>query len=155
MEKQLYSVGEFLSLVRDILRTPAFLKMKRYRHHINSTLYAHSLKVAFLCYKYHKRHPRMAKRISLRDFVRGALLHDYYRYDLHGDGQKHTLHWFKHPGRAMENAAADYPLCRVQRDMIKHHMFPLTLNPPKTRAGWLVCFFDKVAAVHDRFAKKN
>ena len=151
-KKELYSKREFVSLVRDILHSEPFRRMKHYRHHVTSTLYDHSLKVAFLCYKYYKRHPKMGKRIPLREFVRGALLHDYYLYDLHGTGEKKKWHWFRHPKRAWQNAKENYPALTVaQRDMIRHHMFPLTLKPPRTRAGWLVCFYDKVAAVHDRF----
>ncbi len=152
MQKTDISVGEFVALTRYVLHTAEFGQMKHYQHHRKSTLYHHSLKVAFLCYKYYKRHPRMGRTIGLRDFLLAALLHDYYLYDLHGAGEKHRLHWFRHPGAALRNALLAYPaLTRGQRDMIKHHMFPLTLNPPRTRAGWLVCFYDKIAAIHDRY----
>jgi len=42
----------------------------------------------------------------------------------------------------------------MQQDMIKHHMFPITIMPPRTVAGWLLCFYDKLAAVND-YAGKN
>ena len=98
----------------------------------------------------------MEKRIKLKELVHAALLHDYYLYDLHGTNKKYRLHWFRHPKIALEKAILRYPtLTLTQQDAIRHHMFPLTWNPPKTRAGWLVCFYDKVAAIHDRFGKKN
>jgi uncharacterized protein len=144
---------EFISLVQDILHSEEFKKMKKYKHHVNGNLYEHSLKVAYLCFKHHRR---FGLKIDIADFVRGALLHDYYLYDLHGDDVKHRFHWFKHPKKALERATEKYPtLTREQIDMIKHHMFPLTLIPPKTKAGWLVCFYDKVAAISDRFNKKK
>ncbi|MBE5755742.1 MAG: HD domain-containing protein [Clostridiales bacterium] len=143
----------FYSIIKDIIRTEEFRKMKNYKHHIKGNLFEHSLKVAFLCYKYHKK---KGMKISIEEFVRGALLHDYYLYDLHGDGKKHRFHWFKHPRLALENALKKYPdLTKTQQDMILHHMFPLTLVPPKTKAGWLVCYYDKVAAVNDRFRKRK
>lgn len=142
---------EFLSLVWDILRSDEFKQMKRYRSHINSTLYKHSVKVAYLCFRYHKCH-RM--KMDAAELVRGALLHDFYLYDLHGDGEPHRLHWFHHPRAALENALLRYPaLTEVQRDMIKNHMFPLTPCPPHTKAGWLICFYDKLAAITDRFGQ--
>lgn len=154
MTKSDISAREFLLLTRDILHTAEFRQMKKYRHHICSTLYDHSVRVAFLCYKYHKKHAYLGKRIALRDFVRAALLHDFYLYDLHGTGEKHRLHWFRHPLSALENALLKYPtLTQIQRDMIRRHMFPLTPIPPKTRAGWILCFFDKVAAIYDRYGK--
>ena len=156
MRKASISTREFTALVRDILHTEEFRRMKRYRHHKNSTLYDHSVKVAFLCYKYHKKHPRMAKRISLEELTRAAILHDYYLYDLHGSGEKHKRHWVAHPKTALANALSKYPsLTGAQQDMIKNHMFPLTLTPPKTEAGWLISVCDKIAAVHDRYKKRQ
>ncbi len=140
---------EFIALVWDILRSPEFKQMKKYRSHRNSTLYDHSVKVAYLCFKHHKR---WGMKMDIAEFVRGALLHDFYLYDLHGDGQAHNFHWFRHPRVSLENALSKYPtLTKAQRDMIKRHMFPLTPYPPRTKAGWLICFYDKVAAVTDRF----
>lgn len=141
---------EFISLIRDIAHSEEFRKMRGYRHHIKGTLYKHSLKVAYLCYVHHKK---FRLKSDITDFVRGAILHDYYLYDLHGDGEVHKLHWFKHPKRALQNAIRRYPmLTKTQQDMIKNHMFPLTLVPPSTKEGWIVCFYDKVAAITDRFA---
>lgn len=144
---------EFISFIKDILRSEEFAKMKNYRHHVKGSLYTHSLKVAYLCYRHHLR---FGLNIDISDFVRAALLHDYYLYDLHGDGSSHKFHWFKHPKTALKNALERYPaLTHAQRDMIEHHMFPLTPIPPRTQAGWLICFYDKVAAVNDRFAKRK
>lgn len=141
-------VQEFVCLVRDILHSKEFREMKRYRHHVKGNLYDHSVKVAYLCYRHHKRH---GLKIDIADFVRGALLHDYYLYDLHEEGASHRLHWLRHPARALQNAMEHYPgLTGAQQDMIRRHMFPLTPTPPQTGAGWLVCFYDKVAAVSDR-----
>lgn len=142
---------EFLDLVNDIITSHEFQEMKKYQHHVKCNLYGHSLKVAYLCYLHHKKY---GTKIDLREFVRGAVLHDYYLYNLHGGGKRYRLHWFKHPKIAFENAVKKYPdLTEAQRDIIKNHMFPLTLIPPKTKAGWLVCFYDKVAAVSDRLKK--
>ena len=144
---------DFLSLIKDILRSEEFIAMKKYIHHVKGSLYEHSIKVAFLCYKHHLR---FNLKTDLSDFVRGALLHDYYLYDLHGDGRRHKFHWFNHPKLALTNAMQKYPtLTYIQKDMIQHHMFPLTPLPPRTSAGWLVCFYDKVAAISDRFAKRK
>ena len=143
------TLKEFIPLVRDILYSEEFCKMKSYRHHIRATLYDHSVKVAYLCFKHHKR---FGTKMDVEELVRGALLHDYYLYDLHDEGKAHRFHWFKHPNRALKNALERYPyLTKAQQDMIKHHMFPFTPTPPKTKAGWLVCFYDKVAAITDRF----
>jgi uncharacterized protein len=98
----------------------------------------------------------MGKRISSKELVQAALLHDYYLYDLHGSDKRYRFHWFRHPRIALKNAVMRYPsLTAPQKDAIRNHMFPLTWSPPRTRVGWLVCFYDKVAAIHDRFGKRN
>ena len=146
--------SEFYSMIGDILRSPRFRSMKRYRHHVRSNAYEHSLKVAYLCYCHHKR---FGGRIPIEEFVRGALLHDYYLYDCHDPRRSYRGHLAKHPAQAWRNAVRDYPkLTETQRDMIRHHMFPISpFCPPRTAAGWLVCFYDKVAAVSDRFGVRH
>lgn len=144
---------EFVFLVRDILHSGEFREMKRYKHHVKGSLYDHSVKVAYLCYRHHKR---FGLKTDIADFVRGAMLHDYYLYDLHDSCVSHKFHWFKHPKKALQNALEKYPaLTYTQRDMIKHHMFPLTPMPPMTKAGWLICFYDKIAAISDRFGENR
>lgn len=144
---------EFYTIIRDIVKSQEFCRMKRYRHHVKSNVYAHSIRVAYLCYRHHKKH---CTKIDLREFVRGALLHDYYLYDWHDMTRGNRLHLFTHPKKALANALRRYPnLTPFQRDMIRHHMFPITLCPPHTRAGWLVCFYDKVAAFGDYFDRKK
>lgn len=144
---------EFVRLIQDMIHSEEFKEMKKYRHHIKGSLYDHSVKVAYLCFKHHSR---FGTKIDLKEFVRGALLHDYYLYDLHDESISHKFHWFKHPSKALENALNKYPaLTETQQDMIKHHMFPITPIPPATKAGWLVCFYDKVAAISDRFGENK
>ena len=145
---------EFYGMIADILKTPRFQQMKCYRHHVRSNAYEHSLKVAYLCYRHHKRY---GGRIPIEELVRGALLHDYYLYDCHAPHRDYRKHLLRHPSVALKNAVRDYPtLTAAQRDMIRHHMFPLSLlHPPRTAAGWLVCFYDKVAAVSDRFGTRR
>lgn len=144
---------EFYEIIKEVISTPEFRAMKGVRYHVNGNLYDHSVKVAYLCYKHHKR---FNLKCDLKELVIGAILHDYYLYDPHERGKTRKRHWTKHPKRALQNAKKKYPyLSKMQGDMIENHMFPLTLKPPKTIAGWLVCFYDKIAAVDDRFSSKN
>ncbi|MBQ8342355.1 MAG: HD family phosphohydrolase [Clostridia bacterium] len=145
---------EFYRMVRDIVKTDEFLQMKHYKHHVKGSVYDHSVKVAYLCYLHHKR---FGTKIDLAEFVRGALLHDYYLYDWHDMAPGRRLHLFTHPKAALKNATEHYPeLTAVQRDMIRSHMFPITPHTlPKTKAGWLICFYDKVAAFSDYFGKNK
>ena len=151
--EEIHLLREFIAIVGDILHSEEFGKMKKYRHHVNGSLYDHSIKVAYLCFKHHKR---FGLQTDIAEFVRGAILHDFYLYDLHDETVTHKLHWFRHPETALQNAVKRYPvLTPMQKDMIKHHMFPLTPIPPTTSAGWLVCLYDKAAAISDRFGENK
>lgn len=142
---------EFYRLIRDIVKTTEFMGMKNYRHHIKGSVYQHSVKVAYLCYRHHRR---FGTRIDLRELVRGALLHDFYLYDWHEMLPGRRLHLFTHPKCALVNALSRYPdLSKNERDMIRYHMFPVLPLPPRTKAGWIICFYDKVAAMSDYFGK--
>lgn len=144
---------EFLQTINDIITDKEFIKLKKFRHHIKSNVYDHSVKVAYLCYKHHKR---FKLRGDIRELLRGALLHDYYLYDWHKKSPETRLHGIKHPKKALSNALKAYPdLTMREIDMIRHHMFPLTLSPPRTSYGWIVCFYDKIAAISDYFSKRK
>ena len=144
---------EFYNLIRDIVSSEEYRTMKNNQHHVKSNVYNHSVKVAYLCYKHHKR---FGTKIDLQEFIRGALLHEYYLYDWHDRKPEHRYHGFMHPKRALKNALQKYPdLTEMEKDMIVRHMFPLTVIPPKTKAGWIICFYDKVAAISDYLGKNR
>lgn len=143
---------EFYQLIKPIIRQPNYQKMKEFRHHKCFSTYYHSLKVAYLCYKYVQRHH---SKVNLPSLIRGALLHDYYLYDWHTKDNSHRLHGFRHPKFSLKNAERDYGnIDRIERDIILHHMFPLTLIPPLTKEGWIVCLCDKKATISDYKRKK-
>ncbi|MGM9969496.1 MAG: HD domain-containing protein [Anaeroplasma sp.] len=143
---------EFYNLISKIIHTPEYQTMKNHKHHINTNTYSHSIKVAYLCYKHGKKH----RNKNLSSLVRGALLHDYYLYDWHDKDKKHRWHGYKHPRIAYKNALRDYPdLNKIEKDIILKHMFPLTIIPPFTKEGWIVCFFDKLAAISDYLHKNK
>lgn len=142
---------EFEELIHDIITSEEYLKMKKYKHHLHGNTYEHSIAVAYLCYLHYKK---KKSKVNLAELIRGALLHDYFLYDRHdktvGVHINGLVHGYTHPKRALENAMKHYPdLTKNEQDIIKRHMFPLTPVPPKTRCGWLVCYYDKVAAIYE------
>ncbi len=141
---------EFLLLVETITKDETYRTLKHQRHHVKSNVYDHSLRVARLLHRHHKKHP---SKNDPKALIRGALLHDYYLYDRKGRNRP-RFHGASHPRLALSNALRKYPdLGKTERDMIRRHMFPLTLIPPKTRGGWLLWYYDKVAAMQEFFGK--
>lgn len=88
-------------------------------------------------------------KCNQRELVRGALLHDYFLYDWHDKDrvQFQRLHGFHHPGIALKNAEDEYELSEREKDIIKKHMWPLTVVPPMCREAWIVTAADKYCSL--------
>ena len=116
-----------------------------YQHGVVTT-FAHSIRVACLAVWIADR-LRLWHRVDLHSLIRAALLHDYFLYDWHTPDKSHRLHAFSHAGRALENARRDFRLNRIERNMIRSHMFPLNKSVPKYRESIILCAADKLCAV--------
>lgn len=126
----------------DILKSENFNTTKDYIQHGSMTVNSHCLNVA----KYSLAiSNKMGIPCNRKELIRGALLHDYFLYDWHDkDHVKLTrLHGFYHPGIALKNASEEYNLTARERDIIKKHMWPLTVVPPMCREAWIVTTADK------------
>ena len=133
-----------------------FLEEKKYIHHNTTTVYKHSISVAktslYIAKIFHSH-------INTNSLIKGALLHDYFLYDWHTTNLKTLkqksktifcpLHGFVHPKISLLQAKQDYTLNNIEKDIILHHMFPLTIIPPKTKEGWIVSFADKIIAFQE------
>ena len=126
----------------DILESENFNRMKEYIQHGNMTVNAQVLNVARYSIALSDK---LHLSCSRRELIRGALLHDYFLYDWHiPDYQNpHKLHGFYHPGIALRNALREYYLTEREKDIIKKHMWPLTVVPPGCREAWIVTAADK------------
>ena len=143
---------ELMPLAWKILQDPSFLGQKKYIQHSRFSVYSHELHVAHFALKIDRIFHLHCDRKSL---VRGALLHDYFLYDWHkgGPGDIHPkLHGFYHPGIALANAERDFNLNDSERDVIRKHMWPLTVVPPLYREAWAVTAADKWATIWEKTA---
>ena len=128
----------------DILKSPGMQIAKENMQHGSVSVFEHSVCVALVClWLVHRLH----LKVNQRALVRGALLHDYFLYDWHTPDKSHRLHAFSHAGRALENARRDFRLNRIERNMIRSHMFPLNKSVPKYRESIILCAADKLCAV--------
>lgn len=129
---------------KDILASERMKEEKNYLQHGSVSVFEHSVNVACTCVMLSHR---LSIAVNERAVVRGALLHDYFLYDWHDPDPSHRLHGFSHPRTALTNAARDFSLNDIEKDMILKHMFPLTLMPPRYRESVLICIADKLCAV--------
>ncbi len=138
-------------LFRDILssvNTNSDFKMSRnFIQHGSTSICTHSIMVAYQSCKIAEK---SGVRISYKELIRGALLHDYFLYDWHDKEHNHRRpHGFFHPLAALANAERDFELTDIEKDIIKKHMFPLTPVPPRYKESWIVCLADKMCSAKE------
>ena len=133
--------------ITEILDAPEMLKAKEYVQHGDVSVYSHSVAVAEYSCRFARK---MRIKVDFRSLIRGALLHDFFLYDWHDDWDK--LHGFKHPKIALKNADSQFSLNKKERNIIRKHMWPMTLiNIPTCKEAWLVCFIDKYCSLLETF----
>lgn len=127
-------------------------RIAQYLQHGSTSRLLHSVAVAYYSYQL-----AVFSRLSfhLPDLVRGALLHDYFLYDAQDGDPAHKGHWVRHPEIALENAGREVELTRIEKDIIKKHMFPVTPYPPRYREGIVVSLMDKACSVYEFFIRRN
>lgn len=121
-------------------------RMQTFRQHGHYSTYDHCINVAE-----ESCHLSQLLHIPVHEdeLVTGAMLHDYYLYDWHTYTPE-KIHGFYHPEYALENAEKDFTLTKREKNIIRSHMWPLTVfHMPTCREAWLVCLADKICAVEE------
>lgn len=141
----------FYRYMEDLFRSPEVLSMHRFIQHGDITTLEHAICVALITF----RICRLLHR-DPREAVRGALLHDLYLYDWHDpvtdkEGGHRKLHGFTHPKTACDNASRLFSLTDKEKDIIRKHMWPLTVIPPRHLDGFIVSLADKVSSLQETF----
>lgn len=133
---------EFIRILKPLLETPEVKQLADYKHHWNKNRLEHSLEVAWHGYY-------VSKKFGL-DFTaaaRAGLLHDLFFYDWLTEGPR--LHGFRHPRISLANASKIASLSARERDIIRKHMWPLTVVPPRYPESWIVCIADTYCGIKD------
>ena len=134
----------------DILSSEGMQKSKHFIQHGDVSVYQHCFSVAVRCVL-----KAQNKKVDLRSLVRGALLHDYFLYDWHVADSSHRLHGIHHAKTALKNAERDFTLNKIERNMIRSHMFPLGFVLPLYRESRILYFADKYCAVQETLVEKE
>ena len=138
-------MDEFEDIIKDIVSNDTVLSMKKYRQHFSTNCFEHSYNVARMCYN-------IAKKFKL-DYIsitRAGMLHDLFLYDWRDPKvDRKGFHAFTHGECACRNAKKIFNLSEKEQDMIKKHMWPVTLIPPKSIEGFVLTFVDKYCAVKE------
>lgn len=142
------NASEFFSIIEDLIDTEEIQLMKQYEQHFEIDRLQHVTSVAYISYLISRK-----LGIDCKTATRCALMHDLVYYDWRDGttGQWHKNHGYKHPNYACLNASE---LCKkeltdLEDDIIRHHMWPLTLTPPKHKEAFVVTFADKYCATRE------
>lgn len=136
----------FQKAIAPIVKNEKMQSTKSCVQHGDVSVFAHSMAVAAYSIKLADK---LGIKYDRKSLIRGALLHDFFLYDWHetsnvGDG----LHGFAHPLTASKNAVRYFNLNKKEMDIIRKHMWPLTITKmPKCRESWLVCAVDKYCSL--------
>ena len=136
---------EFYEIILDILETNEFKELKSITHHGNGmTRYDHSLRVAYYTYVITK-----SLRLNCKKATRGALLHDFF-FTSQTSELTTTQALKLHPEYACENATKYFNISKLEEDIIKKHMFPITKVPPRYLESFIVNIIDNCASVYEK-----
>lgn len=136
---------EFNYIIKDIIENYTVQQMKKYMQHFDTTCFEHCYMASYYCYKVSK-----IFNWDYKSAARGAMLHDLFLYDWRKKQEDiKGLHAFTHGKTAYKNADSLFNLNKTEEDMIKNHMFPITVIPPKSKEGWLLTIIDKYCTTMD------
>lgn len=143
----------FFDVVADVYFTDEVQSLKQYEQHLEIDRLQHITTVAFLSYK-------ICQKLGwdYESASKAAVMHDLVYYDWRDGetGKWHKFHGYKHPNYACLNAKELYPsLTSKQENIIRRHMWPLTIIPPKYREGMVVTFADKYCATREVLYSTN
>ena len=138
---------KYLETVEKYASDPRLMQMKKYRQHGTGNTYDHTLNVARGAMKIAK-----GLRIPVREeeMAAGAMLHDFYLYDIRESGRNAWQHGTMHPAEAVRNSEKYFTLDPLTREIIETHMWPLTLRAvPRSREAVIVCVADKLCSLQE------
>lgn len=138
-------------LVSDLLEHDEVQRLKQFRHHVHTTRFQHSLNVSYysywLCRRFHW---------DAVSAARAGLLHDLYFYETseydREQAPNQISHLTFHPKLALLNASMRFSLNAIEKDIIVHHMWPISRQRPQYKESFVVSFVDKYVAVLEYFA---
>lgn len=144
---------EFQNIVKELIENETVLEMKNYMQHCDTDCFEHCYTASYYSY-------RLCKKLKLdyKSAARAAMLHDLFLYDWRVKNDRTGLHAFTHPQTACDNAERLFELNEKEKDIIKKHMWPVTVVPPKYKEGYVLTLVDKYCAIEetaDYLSKKN
>ncbi len=134
---------EFCQIIEPFINNKEYLKRKKYPHHINESVYEHTLRVAYDCFKIGRK-----LKLDYHSLTIAALLHDFYEKPWQYDTEKKPflqMHAFTHAHNAVLNAQKNFGELITPKiaNIMETHMFPVNKKIPRSKEAWLLTIVDK------------
>ena len=137
----------YLRVAGDIYNSAQLQSLEKFEQHFKINRLQHIRSVAYLSFLVSRR-----LGLDFKSTARAATMHDLFYYDWREDDLSHKLHGYRHPETALKNA---FYLCgtlnKKEVDIIKKHMWPLTVVPPMCKEAWIVTVADKYCSLMETF----
>jgi uncharacterized protein len=146
LEPDSFADMEYLDCIRELIDHEMVRSMGNYIQHSDIDCLEHSLYVSYSSYLVCRR-----MGLDYRSAARGGLLHDFFLYDWRLEKPYKGLHGLTHPHVALQNANKYFHLNKLEQDIIRKHMWPLTVTPPKYKEAYMVAAIDKYCAFMETF----
>ena len=138
------------SLLKGFEADPYVRSMAAYTQHGVVDTFTHCRNVAALSWFIAKR---LNLKVDERVLVTGAMLHDFYLYDWHGAGWRHS---YMHPEAARRTAVEHFHVDKATQDVIASHMWPINpLRIPSSTEAWIVTIADKLVSTHETLFQRK
>lgn len=134
-------------IIQDLINHWAVQKMNDYKQHCQTSCLEHCLNVSYISYLICKKY-----NLDYVSSARAGLLHDLFLYDWREKQENAKgLHAFTHPGLALRNSSELFHLNKKEKDIIKKHMWPVTITLPKYKESYIITFVDKYCALFETY----
>lgn len=134
--------SDYVNCISDLFKHENVKSMVNYIQHGDVSCLEHSIRISYRSFVICR-----FLRLDWASVARGGLLHDYFLYDWHNSPCK--WHGFVHPKLALANASRDFDLNNIEKNIIKTHMWPLTIIPPRYLESFIVCLVDKYCSLFE------
>lgn len=137
---------DFFGCIDDLYHTPEVQGLAMYEQHLDIDRLQHITSVSYMSFLICKK-----LKLDYKCAARGGILHDLFYYDWRVKDKSHRLHGYYHPGFALKNAKklCGEKLSKKEQDIIKKHMWPLTIAPPRYAESFIVSLSDKYCATQE------
>ncbi len=138
---------EFQMIIKELINNETVQEMKGYKQHYETSCFDHCYAAAYYCFLICKKY-----HLDYKSATRAAMLHDLFLYDwrVRQPGRK-GHHAFTHGKIACENACKLFDLNEKEKDIIMKHMWPVTIQFPKSIEGFILTLVDKYCALSETF----